>query len=38
LMRTSLLQKPLFKWNDMVITLDILVVDAYSRMELCMLI
>jgi hypothetical protein len=25
----------LFKWNGMVITVDILAVDAYSRMELC---
>jgi hypothetical protein len=26
------------KWNDMAMTMDILAVDAYSRMELCMLI
>jgi hypothetical protein len=25
----------LFKWLDMVMTLDILAVDAYSGMELC---
>jgi hypothetical protein len=25
-------------WNDMVMTMDILAVDAYSRMELCMTI
>jgi hypothetical protein len=31
----SLLQKFLFKWYGMVITMDILAVDAYSGMELC---
>jgi hypothetical protein len=25
----------LFKWNDMVMTVDILAVDAYSGMGLC---
>jgi hypothetical protein len=25
----------LFKWNDMVMTVDILMVDAYFRMVLC---
>jgi hypothetical protein len=25
----------IFKWNDMVMTVDILTVDAYSRMGLC---
>jgi hypothetical protein len=26
----------LFKWNDIVMTVDILAVDAYSGMGLCM--
>jgi hypothetical protein len=26
----------LFKWSGMVMTVDILAVDAYSRMVLCM--
>jgi hypothetical protein len=30
----SLLQKFLFKWNGMVLTVDILAVDTYSGMEL----
>jgi hypothetical protein len=36
LRRKSLLQKPLFKWHDMVMTMKILAVDTYSKMELCM--
>jgi hypothetical protein len=32
----SLLQKFLFNWNGMVITVDILAVDVNSGMELCM--
>jgi hypothetical protein len=28
-------QNLLFKWNGMVMTMDILAMDAYSRMELC---
>jgi hypothetical protein len=35
LRKKSLLKKFLFKWNGMVITVDILVVDAYSGMVLC---
>jgi hypothetical protein len=28
--------KPLFKWHDMVMTMDILAVDTYSGRDLCM--
>jgi hypothetical protein len=35
LRRKSLLQKSLFEWHDMVMTMYILAVDTYFRMELC---
>jgi hypothetical protein len=35
LRRKSLLQKTLFKWHDMVMTMDTLAVDTYSEIELC---
>jgi hypothetical protein len=36
--KNHLFKNILFKWNGMVMTVDILAVDAYSGMGLCMLI